>query len=226
MWARIDFIHSRHGPVHMAWIDFIHSGHGPIHMARIDFINSRHRPVCMAWIDFINTRHWPTSRVPHRYTTGRVFPHCTRTCVHRNLWRVRPIPYRNLRGVMKTFIISSPRVTTCNLYAYGPYPLCFMPYALSFYPMLIFLSYLYRHPQRHMFTHSALGTSPVPCLPIYYSSMTSSAAPQHYCALCSLYAIGQLPIIPLHLHSTSYHPIGWYNLPLLSIGLCCIYDCI
>ena len=40
-------------------------------------------------------------RVAHGYTAGRVFPHRTRTRVHRNPWRVRPIPYRNSHGVKR-----------------------------------------------------------------------------------------------------------------------------
>ena len=38
-------------------------------------------------------------RVPHGYTAGRVFAHRTRTRVHRNPQRVRPVPYHNSRGV-------------------------------------------------------------------------------------------------------------------------------
>ena len=39
------------------------------------------------------------SRVVHGYTIGQVFPHCTCTCVHCNLWWVRPILYHNLCSV-------------------------------------------------------------------------------------------------------------------------------
>jgi len=77
----------------------------------------------------------------------------------------------------ETFIISSPRVATCDLYAFGFHPLCLMPYALSFHPMLISWPYLYRHRWHHMLTHSVPGTLPDLCLLIHYSSMTSSAAP-------------------------------------------------
>ena len=38
-------------------------------------------------------------RVEHGYTAGRVFPHHTRTCVHRYPLRVAPVPYRNSCGV-------------------------------------------------------------------------------------------------------------------------------
>ena len=41
------------------------------------------------------------TRVPHGYTAGTIFPHCTRTRVHRDPWRVAPVPNRNSRGVKR-----------------------------------------------------------------------------------------------------------------------------
>ena len=40
-------------------------------------------------------------RVPHGYTAGTIFPHRTRTRVHRDPWRVVPLPNRNSRGVKR-----------------------------------------------------------------------------------------------------------------------------
>ena len=40
-------------------------------------------------------------RVEHGYTAGRVFPHHTRTRVHRYPLRVAPVPYRNSCGVQR-----------------------------------------------------------------------------------------------------------------------------
>ena len=41
------------------------------------------------------------SRVEHGYTAGRVFPHRTRTRVHRYPLQVAPVPYRNSCGVQR-----------------------------------------------------------------------------------------------------------------------------
>jgi len=61
-----------------------------------------HPPLTITPSQMHNCIHPPDPlplRVPHRYTAGRVFPHCTHTHVHHNLWQVRPIPYRNSHGV-------------------------------------------------------------------------------------------------------------------------------
>jgi hypothetical protein len=41
------------------------------------------------------------SRVPHRYTTGWIFSHRTRTHAHHNPLQVIPIPYCNSHGVKR-----------------------------------------------------------------------------------------------------------------------------
>ena len=38
-------------------------------------------------------------RVPHRYTMGRVFPHCTCTHIHHNPSWVAPVPNHKLHGI-------------------------------------------------------------------------------------------------------------------------------
>lgn len=39
------------------------------------------------------------TKVPHGYTAGMIFPHCTHTCIHRDLWWVAPLPTHNSCGV-------------------------------------------------------------------------------------------------------------------------------
>ena len=80
-----------------------------------------------------------------------------------------------LLSVMKTFIITLPRVTTCNLYAYRLHPLCLIPYALSFYPMLISLSSLltsYAYSFRTRNSTRSMLTDPL----LIYDLIRSSAA--------------------------------------------------
>ena len=48
--ARMNIIHSRHGPVHIAWIDIINTRHWPTSVTPINIIWSGHWPVCMVRI--------------------------------------------------------------------------------------------------------------------------------------------------------------------------------